>query len=175
MEDQQIETLDQGLQEKPSKPIFLIVISIIGLIEAGWGVIGSLITLITNNFQPADFSSRDEFARLEDTPSLGDMEWVDPDVDFAALAQYEFLSHWISIGGGVLLFIFVFGMLKRKKAAFYPYVVVKLLVAAIPIYLALQIQSDSFVAVTVMWVAIAMALHHLVFIWMFSLNLKHMR
>jgi len=177
MEDQQIETLDNddyGLEPKAKKPIFLIVICIISLVESGWGILGSLFGLVTSGFKQENLTESDEFIQLEEMQTY-DGQWIDTELDYTAIAEFQYLSHWLTLAGGILVAIFVFAMLKRKKAAFYPFVFAKIALAAIPMYLALRMESQSFMATMLVVVAAAMAVHHLVFILLFSKNLKHMR
>jgi len=172
MVDQHLESLEEPYSVKPKKPIFLIVICIISLVEAGWSVIGSFSSLLMNNFNPANVQDMDQFKQLEDLELSED--WINPDVDFQQIAQFDFLSQWISLASGLLIFIFVFAMLKRKKEGFYPFVVTKALLIIAPIYLATIFTSGSFVAQLFFWITIGMGIHHIVFIWMFAVNKKHL-
>jgi hypothetical protein len=172
MVDQQLESLEEPYNIKPKKPIFLIVICIISLVEAGWSVIGSFSSLLMNNFNPANAQDLDQFKQLMDMQlSEG---WFNPDVDIPQLVQFDFFSQWVSLAAGALIFIFVFAMLKRKKEGFYPFVVTKVLLIIAPIYLATIFTSGSFIAQLFFWITIGMGIHHVVFIWMFAVNKKYL-
>jgi hypothetical protein len=173
MTDQELDTFEDSFESKNRKPIFLIVICIISLVEAGWSVIASLSALVINNFNPTDFRELDQFNQLEDM-ELSE-NWIDPDVDFVQMAQYDFMSQWISLASGVLIFVFAFAMLKRKKQGFYPYIVTKVLMIIVPLYLTTFFTSGSIVTSMFFWIAILMAVHHGVFILMFWANKKHLR
>jgi len=172
MVDQHLESLEEPYNIKPKKPIFLIVICIISLVEAGWSVIGSLSSLFMNNFNPANVQDLDQFKQLMDLELSED--WFNPDVDIQQIAQFDFFSQWVSLAAGALIFIFVFAMLKRKKEGFYPFIVTKVLLIIAPIYLATIFTSGSFIAQLFFWITIGMGLHHVVFIWMFAVNKKYL-
>ncbi len=179
MEEQSLETLheeQETLRPKKKPPTFLRVISIIAIGLAAWGVLSGLFELIGSGFEPVSaeqLSENPEFVNMEEMDEL-DMMVIDPDVDYVIMSQYNYYSQWLAVGGGILTIILVLGMMRRKKAAFYPYVVTKLLESGVILYVLSQAQSESLM-MTIFWgLAIGGLVHNLVFIFMFSRNLKHM-